>query len=295
MHPEGVSETTTKAHSAEVDEHTFDSMVLEKSHSVPVLVDFWAAWCGPCQMLMPLLAKLAEDYRGAFFLAKVNTDDEQRLAGRYGVRSLPTVKLFKNGQIVGEFMGVQPERSIRELLDRHLPRPSDTAVDAALRAYEAGHAQTAIQALRQAVSDDPKNDRAKLQLARLLYEQGQREEGDQALAGVSAQARGEPEAAALLAHLEFLRVAAGAPSEDELMRRVNADPGDSEARYLLAARLILREAYSAGMAQLLEIVKRDRGYGEDAGRKTLLAAFNLLPASDERVREYRRLLAAALH
>ncbi|MEK7666059.1 MAG: thioredoxin, partial [Pseudomonadota bacterium] len=103
-------------HIADVTQQTFESLVLAKSREIPVLADFWADWCGPCKQLMPVLARLVDEYDGKFFLAKINSDTEQPLAARYGVKSLPTVKLFKNGQVVEEFMGAQPEKTIRALL-----------------------------------------------------------------------------------------------------------------------------------------------------------------------------------
>ena len=125
-------------HIADVTQQTFESLVLAKSREIPVLADFWAAWCGPCKQLMPVLAKLADEYGGKFFLAKINSDTEQPLAARYGVKSLPTVKLFRNGQVVEEFMGAQPEKTIRALLDRHIPRESDTLVYNAMLAARSG-------------------------------------------------------------------------------------------------------------------------------------------------------------
>src|SRR5712692_8819273 len=113
---------------ADVKQQDFDSLVLQKSREVPVLVDFWAAWCGPCRMLAPILAKLADEYQGKFFLAKIDTDSEKALAAKYGIRSLPTVKLFKNHEVVNEFIGVQPEKTMRALIDRCIARESDVAL-----------------------------------------------------------------------------------------------------------------------------------------------------------------------
>ena len=125
-------------HIADVTERDFDAQVIQRSHTVPVLVDFWATWCAPCQTLMPLLARLADEYQGKFFLAKVNTDKEQKLAAQHGIRSLPTVKLFRNGSAVDGFMGAQPERAVRALLDKYATSESETLIDDAVRAQQAG-------------------------------------------------------------------------------------------------------------------------------------------------------------
>src|SRR4030065_277949 len=176
-------------HIADVNQQTFESLVLAKSREIPVLADFWAAWCGPCKQLMPVLAKLADEYDGKFFLAKINSDTEQPLAARYGVKSLPTVKLFRNGQVVEEFMGAQPEKAIRALLDRHIPRASDTLVDNALQVLRAGQPDQALAILQQAVKTDPGNDRAKLELARLHAQLGHAAEAETKLAALSVEGR----------------------------------------------------------------------------------------------------------
>jgi putative thioredoxin len=282
-------------YSADVTLETFDALVLQKSHEIPVLVDFWAAWCGPCQSLMPRLAKLAEDYQGKFFLAKVDTDAEQKLAGQYGIRSLPTVKLFKGGQVVGEFMGAQPDKTIRELLDRHIARESDALLVEALRVEAAGDRMAAVAALRAAVAADPANDRVRVHLGRLLLEAAQTEDAAAVLKKVSADAPADPELGALLARLEFVRIASGAPSTEALAKTVAAEPGNSEARYQLAARQVLADAFEPAMEHLLEIVARDRKFGNDAARKALLTVFTLLGGKGELVKRYRARLSMALN
>ncbi len=282
-------------HIADVTQADFDAQVLQKSHTVPVLVDFWAAWCAPCKMLMPVLARLADEYQGRFFLAKVDTDKEQDLAARYAVRSLPTVKLFRNGQVIDEFMGAQPERAIRELIERHAPRPSDALVTDAQLALERGETDKAAEILVRAVEMDPTNDRARLQLAKLRFENGQREDGERLLAGLSREAKNDPLATALLARQEFARIVADAPALAELQRIVAANPKNSEASYQLSARLILQGNYEAALDLLLGIVQHDRRFGDDAARKVMLTVFNLLGGKGDVVKKYRAQLSMALN
>lgn len=280
---------------ADVTQQTFDAQVLARSHELPVLVDFWAAWCGPCQVLMPVLARLADEYRGKFLLAKVNGDNEQQLASRYGVRNLPTVKLFRNGQVVEEFMGAQPEKTIRALLDRHIPRESDALLQQAMAAARAGRLDEALAAVQRAVADDPANDRPRLELARLYAHLGRADEAEQALKGLSTETRDGVEATALRAQLEFARIVQGARAPAELLEAVNANPKDSAARYELAAHLVLRQQLEPALDQLLEIVRTDRKFRDDAARKAMIAVFNLLGGSGEIVNLYRRKLSLALN
>ena len=173
-----MNDTPSDHFSAHVGQADFDALVLKQSYSVPVLADFWAAWCGPCKVLMPLLAKIAQEYQGKFFLAKIDTDKEKDLATRYAIRSLPTVKIFKQGQVVDEFMGAQPEPAIRTILDRHIPRASDVLITQALAAQTQGDTPQALALLTRAVETDPDSDRPKLQLAQLLFESQRYDEGE---------------------------------------------------------------------------------------------------------------------
>jgi putative thioredoxin len=282
-------------HIADVTQQTFESLVLAKSREIPVLADFWAAWCGPCKQLMPVLAKLADEYGGKFFLAKINSDTEQPLAARFGVKSLPTVKLFRNGQVVEEFMGAQPEKAIRALLDRHIPRESDTLVDSALLALRSGQPDQALAILQQAVKTDPGNDRAKLELARLHAYFGHAAEAEVALAALSVEARESADAVGLRAQLEFVHIVANARPPDALLTAIAANAKDSASRYELAAYLVLRQQYEAALDQLLEIVRTDRKFRDDAGRKAMVSVFNLLGGTGEIVNEYRRKLSLVLN
>ena len=151
----------------DIDEANYEQIVLQGSHQVPVLVDFWASWCQPCQLLMPLLAKLVEEYQGRFILAKINTEEQQAIAGQFGIRSIPTVKLFRDGQPVDEFAGALPESEIRAFLDRHLPRASDGSVAQAEERLHAGDTEGALALLSQAREEDPGNPRLLVAMAQI--------------------------------------------------------------------------------------------------------------------------------
>lgn len=280
---------------ADVTLATFETEVIERSHDQPVLVDFWAAWCGPCRALMPILARLADEYQGRFFLAKVNSDEQQDLAGRYGVRSLPTVKLFRAGAVVGEFLGVQPERSIRALLDRNLPRPSDADLQRGLDAEAAGDIDNAIRILQEAHSADATNDRITVHLGRLLLEHGRGVEGEAVLGRLSAAGRADPEIGPILTRLEFVRIVADAPPVSAIEQRVQEQPDDMQARYWLGARYWLAGRHEAALEQWLTMVRTNRTFGNDAGRRALLSAFTLLSNDGDLVRKYRNLLSLALN
>jgi len=282
-------------HIADVTQQTFEALVMAKSREVPVLVDFWAAWCGPCKQLMPVLARLVDEFDGKFFLAKINSDTEQPLAVRYGVKSLPTVKLFKNGQVVEEFMGAQPEKTIRALLDRHIPRESDTLVYNAMLVARAGKPEEALTVLQQAVKSDPGNDRAKLELARLHVYSGHAVEAEAALTALSVEARESTDAVGLRAQLEFVHIIANARPPEVLLTAIAANSKDSAARYELAAHLVLRQQHEAALDQLLEIVRTDRKFRDDAGRKAMVSVFNLLDGSGDIVKQYRTKLSMALN
>ncbi|MFQ6021323.1 MAG: thioredoxin [Acidiferrobacterales bacterium] len=282
-------------HIYDVNQHDFVKRVLDKSREIPVLVDFWAPWCGPCHMLAPLLARLAEAYDGKFVLAKVNTDLEQELAMQYGIRSLPTVKLFRDAEVVDEFIGVLPESRVRQLLEQHLPRESDAVLENALAAYRAGETDEALDLLRNAIDTDPANDHVKIELAKLYLEQSRLDDAQQVLGKLSVKAKAEPAALVLQAWLGFARIAVDAPTPTELEKAIAADADNCEARSQLSAQHVLAKDYESALHQLLEIVKRNRGFRDDAGRKRMLAIFDILGTSSELVSKYRNLLATALN
>ncbi len=270
------------------------AQVMEASFKIPVLIDFWASWCQPCQVLMPVLARLAEEYQGKFLLGKLNTEQEQEIAAQFGIRSIPNVKLFRNGQPVDEFLGALPERAVREFIDRHVPRESDTQVAQALEQLRTGNAAGAVLLLEEAREADPDSPRVALALAQAQAANGDTAAAEATLDSLPADVRDQPEAASLRSHLFFAGQVAGVPAEAELEARLATEPGDPEALHQLALRKVVERDYDRAMDLLLELMKKDRSYGDDAGRLTLLKVFELL-GDDPRVSRYRSRMASLLH
>ncbi len=268
--------------------------VMQASFEVPVLLDFWAGWCQPCQVLMPVLARLAEEYEGKFVLGKLNTEEEQEIAAQFGIRSIPTVKLFRDGEPRDEFMGALPERAVREFLDRHVARESDAQIAKAREHLAAGDTDAAIALLNEGREADPDNPRVTLALAEAQASGGDIAAAKATLTTLPADEQDKPEVAALQTRLYFEGQVAGAPTAGELENRLAADPDDHEARYQLALRKAAEKDYDTAMDLLLELMQNDRGFGDDAGRRGLLKVFELL-GDDPRVGEYRRRMASLLH
>lgn len=277
-------------HALDVGLADFPQHVLEESKHRPVLVDFWAPWCGPCQSLKPVLEKLAAEYGGKFLLAKVNSDDNQELATRYGVRGIPSVKAFVDGEPVDEFSGALPESEVRAFLDRLVPGPVEELRAQAAELRLAGDMSGALQTLADASRIDPAHVGVRLDAAEIMLDLNEADETRRLIAGVADDV--DPRVPQLKARLQFM----GAAGEDEaaLTARVTADENDLEARLKLAQLLIAAGQYEAGMDQLLEIVRRDRSFEDDIGRKTLLSVFDLL-GGGELVSRYRRMLSSSLY
>lgn len=273
----------------------FDSLVIQGSHDVPVLVDFWAAWCNPCQMLMPVVTKLAEDYQGKFRLVKVNSDEQQPLATQYGVRSLPTLKLFRNGQVVEEIMGVQSEAVLRKLLDQYIERESDLRVDQAMQLAQNGDLEQARAVLQQAYVDDPDNQRIPLDLIRISVMTGDHAAAENMMKNLSPAQRETPEATTLLAQIYFTRLITDSPEPDVLSVNIDKHPDDLQSRHQLAAWHALEGNYEAALEQLLKIMQRDRSWGDNAGRSGMLTVFEMLGGEGELVGRYRRQMFNLMH
>ena len=273
----------------------FASAVIEKSRETLVLVDFWADWCAPCRMLMPVLAALATEYSGKIQLVKVNTDKEPQLATEYGVRSLPTVKFFKAGQVVDEFMGVLPEQAVREYIERNLDRPADHQIRAAVELSGTGQHDEAIKLLAAALVEDPKYDKTRLALAEEQIEVGSLADARQTLNEASNQVRFDAPFKSLIARLELAEIANSDVDRATLEKRISSNPDDLASREQLGAICFAAGENDAAMEQWLEIVRRGQGDIKNNGREHLIRSFEVLGSQDQDVTRYRRLLAQALN
>jgi len=280
-------------------EQRFGADVIEASRESTVLVDFWAAWCGPCRSLAPLLAAIEKQYSGRLRIVKVDIDQNPQLAAEFGVRSIPHVIAFADGQAVDAFTGVLPAAELRRFVDRLLPDAAEVERRKAAQLKRQGDLQGAMLALRAAVALNPERDAVRLDLAQLLIdgapEAASLDEAAACLAGVSAAGKLESPYAALQTQIQSWRRAAELPGVDVLQQRLAADPRDLRARLDLANLHIAQRRYEAALEQALAIVERDRAFGDDIGRRTMLSIFELAAGEPQLVSSYRRRLAAALN
>jgi putative thioredoxin len=280
-------------HVIEATTETFGRDVIERSSSVPVVVDFWASWCGPCRMLGPILEKLAGEYGGKFLLAKVDTDRNPELAAQFGVRSIPAVFALRDAQVVDAFTGASPESAIRSWLNRLLPSEAELlAQDAAL--LEGTDPDSATEKYNQALTLQSDLPQAQIGLARIALAKEEFEDAHARIAALERRGFLEPEAERLKAELVLRNGAAGLQTVDAVRARLVASPNDPERKFELAEALAAAGDYAQALALCLELVERDRkGIGEQA-RQVMLAIFRLLPAGDELVTEYQRQLSLVL-
>jgi len=278
-----------------VTAESFRRVVVEGSHERLVLVDFWADWCAPCQMLMPVLASLADAYGGKLLVAKVNTEEEQTLAVEYDIRSLPTVQLFKDGRPIDQFMGALPEPQVREFLERHRPRESDRLLAQAQGLMNAGDRAGAARLIEQAREADPENIRVRLAQAGIEAAAGNIRQAQAILDELPQELADDPEVTRLKGQVSFAALQADSPPEATLISRLEADPKDSDARHRLAAHLVVRGDFEGALEQLLELMKQDRAFADDAGRKGMLMVFAMLGGQGALVTGYRSRMLNALY
>ena len=263
-----------------IDVADFEQEVLAASHERPVLVDFWAPWCGPCRQLGPILEKLSEEEGAGFTLAKLNTDENQMVAARYGIQSIPAVKLFVDGEVASEFIGALPERQVRDWLAAALPSETRRLVEDALAAFNAGAAEDAEALAEEALVLEPANAAAALLLAKLVVFK------DPARGEALAQTRG-----ADFAGSQAVEAVAG-------LLREGPDAGLPESpgreTYVGAIESLRGGDLDAALAGLVDSVRRDRHFYDDVARRTLLHLFNVLGERHELTQKHRRALESAL-
>ncbi|MDR5737593.1 MULTISPECIES: thioredoxin [unclassified Caballeronia] len=276
---------------------TFENDVINASMLAPVLVDFWAPWCGPCKTLGPMLEKLEAEAGGKWKLVKVNVDENQELAGHFQVRSIPHVIAFADGRPVDQFIGVLPEGQLRAFLDKLVPDGADAERRAAHNAWATGQRKEAIDRIKAALALDPGYDDARLDLIEWLLAERRIDEAkdeDKLLSPKTTQGI-DARYNALKTEIDAAEAAAELPPADALIDAVNANPDDLDARFALANRLIAGRDYSGALEHLLAIVERDRAFMDDVGRKTMLSVFELASNQPDLVSHWRRRLSAAIN
>jgi len=276
-------------------EENFQQGVIENSYHAPVLVDFWAEWCEPCKQLIPILEKLAANMQGQFVLAKVNSETQQALSQQFQIRSIPTVLIFKNGEMVEQFMGVLPEEAIREAIEKHITTEAENLRNKAFETIQSGDFSTGKTQLLEAEKLDPENTIIQIDLAHLEAQEKQYLQARERISKLKLADRERDDVVNLLNKIELTLATENAPSISELQSTLESSPDDSLARYQLATQLINQDDYETGLDHLLYILQRDRKFQDDAARNTMLSTFTLLGNDNPLVAKYRRKMFNVMH
>ncbi len=284
----------------DVTKENFESVILQGSMQTPVLIDFWADWCEPCKTLMPILAKLAEEYQGGFILAKIDTEAEQEIAQQLGIRSLPTVKLIVNGAAVDEFSGALPESDVRTFLEKHIGPPvaaepvDDDPVVVAGSLHAAGNTDAAVALLREAQAQSPENGDIATALGQMCVASGLFDDARQCLSILSDEDAKKPEAGKLRGLISLSDADDASSDEATVASALAQNPEDSKAAYQLGIKQALRGDFDTAVDTLLKLMMRDREFGDDGARKAVLSIFDTM-VGDPQVGVLRRKMFNMLH
>lgn len=282
------------AHIVDINESNAQQLLIDESFNRPVVVDFWADWCGPCKQLMPVLEKLANEYAGAFLLAKVNADEQQMLAGQLGVRSLPTVMVIKDGQPIDGFAGAQPESAVREILQKYLPSPWDARIAEATALLDDGDTAGAVAMLRQAWDESNKLKEVTYAYAGALIEANRLDDAE-AVLGEVRMVDQDALYEQLMAQIELQRAAAKSPELEALEAELAADDSNFEVRVKLAVQLSTHGQYRDALEHLLVVLRADRDWGNGEAKRLYLDTIATIGKGDPLAAEYQRKLFSLLY
>ena len=278
----------------DIDQNNAQQYLIDESFNRPVVVDFWADWCAPCKQLMPLLEKLADEYAGAFLLAKINADEQQGISQQLGVRSLPTVMVFKDGQPVDGFSGAQPETAVREMLQKHLPSPWDAKIAEATELLDQGDTSGALALLRAAWEESNKLLEITLAYAGALVEANRLDEAEEVLNEVRLVDR-EAVHEQLMAQIELKREAGKSPEIEALESELASDESNHSVRVKLAVQLTTGAHYRDALEHLLVVLRADRDWNNGEAKRLYLDTIASIGKGDPLAAEYQRKLFSILY